>query len=154
MAVPMVEGRGSGVEIQIMVALGIPDVGSLRAREYNREGLVVFGGVVFFGQEGCAARGSAVRIDVVTVGAVGYHDEIGWKVNLRYTYERGKDKRKNAEMGWSPGLADSNESQHIKYCGESRENLGSARAQRNAKSDDRSRLIITLLEPSCFPTRY
>ena len=71
MTVAMVEGRGSGVKVEIMIALGIPDVGSLSAREYNGQRLVVFGGEVLLCQEGRAAGGSVIRIDVLTVGTVG-----------------------------------------------------------------------------------
>ena len=78
MTMTMVEGRGSGVKVEIMIALRIPDVGSLSARKHNGERLVVFGGEDLFSQEGRAAGGSVIRIGVLTVGTVGHHDELWW----------------------------------------------------------------------------
>lgn len=98
----MVEGRGSGVKVEIMVALRIPDVGPLSARKYNGQRLIVFGGEVFFSQEGRAAGGSVIRlIGVLAVGTVGtvdtvdtvglgHDDELWWWKVILYAM---KDKR-------------------------------------------------------------
>ena len=76
MAVTVVEGGGSGVEIEVVIALRVPHVGSLSACKYNGQRLVVFGGEVLLSQEGCLTGSGVIRTGVPTVNAVGFHDEI------------------------------------------------------------------------------
>ena len=76
MAVTVVEGGGSGVEVEVMIALWIPHVGSLSACKYNGQRLVVSSGEVLLSQEGCPTGSGVIRTGMPTVNAVGFHDEI------------------------------------------------------------------------------
>lgn len=61
-AVALVDGAVGREEVEVVLALGVPDVDALGARKDDGEGVVVVGGVLVLGGDGALGRGGVVSV--------------------------------------------------------------------------------------------